>query len=324
VNDHKIDGLLRGAVPAEATKARERARTRLRAAIGREMAPPLRRRRRLAPLVAAALLVVGGLLALQIALPPGPGGPRLSAAEEIGKLGRLSLDQRALKLGPDDYLYTHVLEFRSQSYGDQSSEYVLAVKAEVESWYASDGSGARETTYRDVVFASPLDRENWVKAGSPPVPEVGVSDSERFSSGELAIFAVEDLPTDPDDLRTALENDVVIETGGGDVSMLSSIGSLLSQENLSGDLRRALFEVAATIPSVTVQYEVADEAGRAAVAVTASDVSGDTRLFFAESDARLLGSSVDYPPEDGHAPFTEWRVYLDSGLVSDIGQRPPN
>jgi hypothetical protein len=326
MNDHRVDDLLRGSVPSESSEARERARIRLRRAIAQESAAsaPRRHRRPLVALVAAVIVAVVSAIVLQITLPPGSGGPGRSAADEIHELGRLSTGQQPLRLGPDDYIYSHILEFRPQSVEGQGGEYILAIKADVESWYAKDGSGGRETTYQEVEFVSPLDRDNWVEAGSPSLPEVGTTDTERFSPGELAIFAMEGLPTDPDNLRTALQNDVVIATGEGDVSMLSSIGSLLGQENLSAELRQALFDVAATIPSVTVRHGVVDDVGRPAVSVTATDASGDTTLFFDQEDARLLGSSGDHPPAEGHPPFTEWRVYLDSSLVSDIGQRPPN
>ena len=68
--------------------------------------------------------------------------------------------------------------------------------------------------------------------------------------------------------------------------------------------RSALLEVAATIPTVTVEYDVKDYAGRPAVAVTATDESGDSKLFFDPSSAQLLGTSVDYPAADGRPAFS--------------------
>jgi hypothetical protein len=83
-----------------------------------------------------------------------------------------------------------------------------------------------------------------------------------------------------------------------------------------------LFDVAATIPSVTVQYGVEDHAGRPAVSLTATDESGDSTLFFDRSDAQLLGSSFELPAAAGRPVLTQWTVYLDSGVVSKIGERP--
>jgi hypothetical protein len=161
-----------------------------------------------------------------------------------------------------------------------------------------------------------------MEAGSPPLPQVGPTHPVRYERGELTYFAVESLPTDPEELRSALDKQVGITTEAADVALLSYIGTLLAQENLTPELRQALFDVAATIPSVSVRDDATDHSGRSAVAVTATDVSGETSLFFDRSNAQLLGSSVDYPAADGHAAFTEWHVYLGSGIVSKVGERP--
>jgi hypothetical protein len=320
MNDDKVDQLLRGNVALESPEARERARMRLRAAIAREESSHARRRRRFLSLAAAAAAVVVGLLVLQVLLPPGSGGPRLSAAEEIRHLGHLSVAQASIQLGANEYIYRHYLEHSRQSPSDEV-DYNLAETANVESWFANDGSGVRETTLRDVEFESSIDHQNWVNAGSPALPEVGLPKHERFAPGELAFFAVETLPTDPAQLRSALQNDDVIDTGEGDANLLGSIGILLSQENLSPELRQALFEVAASIPSVSVQYGVKDYAGRLAVSVMASDGLVHTILFFDQSDAQLLSTSVASPPADGRPAFTEWTAYLESVIVSRIGDR---
>jgi hypothetical protein len=322
MNDDQVDEFLRGDVPSESPEARERARLRLHAAIARESAPPVRRPHRLVGLAAAAVIAVAALLVLQVVLPPGPGGPSLSAAQEIRKLGRLSVRQEPLTPGPTEFIYTHMVELTDQAQGDFRMEYDLAVEADVTFWIGRDGSGRRETTLQRVDFISQLDRENWVKAGSPPLPQVGPTDPERFARGELTYYSVETLPTDPEELRRALEKGDVIKNGEGDVTLLSAIGTLLAQENLSTELRQALFEVASTIPTVAVHYDVTDHSGRPAVSVTATDASGDTKLFFDQSDAQLLGTSFDYPAADGHPAFTEWHVYLESGVVSKIGEHP--
>ena len=321
MNDHMIDELLRGNVPFDSPEARERARMRLRAAIAREEAAPTRRHRRLLALVAAAAVAVVGLLVLQVVLPPGSGGPRLSAAEEVRHLGRLSTALETVPVGPNDYVYSHILEYARQTPSDEG-DYDVAVTMDLETWVAMDGSGARETTLRQADLASPADRQKWLDAGSPPLPEVGVTTPERFSSKGLPYYAVETLPTDPTALRKALDSGDVIETGEGDANLLVAIGILLSQDTLSTELRAALFELAASIPSVSVEYGVKDYEGRTAVSVMASDGSVDTKLFFDESDAKLLSTSVSLPPADGRPAFTAWTVYLGSGVVSKIGARP--
>ncbi len=268
-------------------------------------------------------MVVAAILVLQVVLPPGSGGPGLSAAQEIRRLGRLSVaNEPTIALGPSQYVYVQTLDWTKQAQGDLSIEYDIAVEAKTEFWIAKDGSGRRDTTLQQVNFVSELDRDNWVQLGSPPLPQVGDTDQARYAPGDLHFFTVEGLPTDPEELRRVLEKGNVIDIGDGAVNVLSSIGSLLSQENLSPELRLALFEVAATTPGISVQYDVTDPQGRPAVSITATDVSGDTKVFLDQSDGRLLAFSVDYPAGEGHAAFTEWHVYLESGIVSKIGERP--
>jgi hypothetical protein len=154
------------------------------------------------------------------------------------------------------------------------------------------------------------------------LPEIGLTKTEPYSSKGLPYYKVDTLPTDPTELRIALEKGDVIETGQGDANLLVAIGILLSQDTLSPELRAALFELAASIPSVSVEYGVKDFVGRPAVSVMASDGSVDTKLFFDQVDARLLGYSVDTPPAEGRPAFTDSTVYLDFGIVSKIGERP--
>lgn len=319
----QIEELLRGDIRIVDPDAQERARSRLRATIAEETERSSRRRRSRWAVFAAASAVAAGLLVLQLLLPPGPAGPGVSIAEQVRHLGELSAERPVLAAGPSEFTYQRYEESRPESGTTMSGvSFFYEVQVIVETWSAADGSGYKETTYERVRFVSPLDEQNWKESGSLPLIPPDPVERESSKPGSLAVYAVDDLPTDPEALSSVITDGSVIVPGVGRRNLLSTIGTLLSQENLPGDLRQALFEVASSIPGVAVEHDVLDPHGRPAVTVTASDGPTQTRLFFDPTDARFLGSEVTYPPQDEHLGQTETRAYLESAVVSEIGERP--
>jgi hypothetical protein len=114
-----------------------------------------------------------------------------------------------------------------------------------------------------------------------------------------------------------------IESSPDDPSLLSIIGTVLSQEDLPSELRHALFEVAASIPSVTVEHGALDPLGRTSVAVSLVDGLDTTRLYFDPSDGRFLGQSETIAAEGAQPEAVDWRAYVARGVVSEVGNRPP-
>ena len=325
MTDDLIEEFLRGDVPLTDPDARERARSRLRATIAEQTEPPPRHRHSRLAVFAIASAVAAILLVFQLLLPPGPVGPGLSAAAEIRKLGRISSRQDAVDIGPSEFVYHRFEETRREETVSLTlgTAFSIDLRTEVEIWVARDGSGRRVTTYQEVVFPTSLDRETWEDAGSPSIPASGDVRRENFEVGGLPVYPVDRLPTDPEALLVALNDRDVIDWEPGDITLLTTIGTLLAQEELSGDLRRALFEVAASIPGVTVEHSVPDPHGRAAVAVTATEGATQTRLFFDPTDARFLGREITYPADEAHpGGATEWRAYLESSAVFSLGERP--
>jgi hypothetical protein len=323
VTHDQIEELLRGGVPSEDPFAKERARIRLRALMmPDEKRPGIRRRSRLAAFAAASLAVAVVLLVLQLLLPIGPAGPQLSAAAEIRQLGRISTNQARVEMGSSDVMYHRYDEaHREESVSTTSgTKFAIDVQVEIETWVASDGSGRTVTTYQDVAFPTLSDHEGWEQAGSTPA--VGDVVPQRASAGDLPLYHVDKLPTDPSALLGALNDGSVIEPAPGDINVLSTIGTLLAQQDLPDDLRQALFDVAASLPGVAVERDVQDHGGRPAVAVSVTDGSTRTRLFFDPSDASFLGRDITYPSDGDRPGAIEWRAYLDSGIVSAIGERP--
>ena len=165
-----LEGLLRGDVSATDTDARERARLRLRAAIAEEslpLRPPHQRRRRWVLAAASASLAL--VLLLVEALLPGGAGPPRGAASEIRQLGTLAARQEPLPVGPSDFIYQRMEVQRQQitQLLTSGSSFTLDIRANIESWLATDGSGKVLTTYETVSFASDEDRAVWEQAGKP-------------------------------------------------------------------------------------------------------------------------------------------------------------
>jgi hypothetical protein len=312
-------------VPPEDRIARERARERLHAVIELEHArSPARGRPRLAAFAVASLAAAIVLVLLQLLLPIGPAGPRLSAAAEIRQLGRISSQQTSLEVNDSEFLYRREEEDGRRGYMfiGANIEYTLRIHAIVERWIASDGSGETRTTYESVEFASAEDRQSWRAAGSPELPAIGTPIEEDYTKGGLPFYAVDELPTQPDTLEQALSEGQAIAPAPGNADRLSTIGTLLAQGNASPALRQALFEVAAGIPGVVVDRQATDPIGRAAISVSVTDPSGTTLLFFDPIDASLLGSLRSHPATDEGPGSTDWQTYQAWGVASTVGERP--
>ena len=317
-----IADLLRGGIADRDDAARERARLRLRQATTDELRSSRRGHRRLLYAVAASLAIAMLIMVAQVWLPLGQGGLDSSSAAELQRLGEISSQRSAPELLPGEFIYRRYLEVGRESVGSVSTGLLFSidVTVEVEVWLASDGSGRMQTTYLDVSFSSKQDQTLWEQAGSQEIPRVGKTLIADYGPDGLSYFPVERLPTDPDALRQALADGTVIEPAPGDVNELSTIGSLLAQEDGDGDLRQALFDLLASIPNVTVSTDVVDPLDRPAVEVAISDDAGVTSLLLDPVDARLLARTRT-PPADERPPLTYWQAYEQSSIVSRIGDR---
>jgi hypothetical protein len=326
MSEPPLEELLRGGVVTSDAPARERARLRLRAAIAQEQQHRSARghRRIRVRLLAAVAILAMTLLVLQVFLPPGTVGPPESAASEIRRLGALASHQQPVEVGESEFVYQR-FETRTREVTQlltSGTSFALDVGASVESWLAPDGSGRVATTYHAVSFASVEDRRVWVEGGSPDIHESGEIVVQPYARSGLPFYPVDQLPTDPDALRAALASGDVIEPAPGDLNLLSTIGTVLSQQDLPGELRGALFEVAATVPGVAVEHDVQDPLGRPALAVSLVDDAGTTRLFFDPLDARFLGRSETFPAEKDRPGFVYSRAYVAMGVVEGIGDQP--
>ena len=58
--------------------------------------------------------------------------------------------------------------------------------------------------------------------------------------------------------------------------------------------------------------------------IVASDESGDLSLMLDASDGSILPISNDHVAFQGHLAYTEYRVYLESGLAPGFRLPPPS
>lgn len=120
------------------------------------------------------------------------------------------------------------------------------------------------------------------------------------------------LPTDPDALEADLRGRTSADDGKArdpDARLFVNVGDLLRESPASPALRKALWEVAARIPGVTLVGTVTDDAGRQGVAVE----HAGQRYVIDTDDGRLLAES-----------HGEWSTtYLEQG-PSETAPAPTN
>jgi hypothetical protein len=131
------------------------------------------------------------------------------------------------------------------------------------------------------------------------------------------------LPTAPAQLRTWIYQH---KNGGqqSDTQAWTDIGDLLREMLVPPKLAAALFQVAATIPDVTVVQHATDAAGHGGIAVARYDsqVKADAELIFDPHSYQFLGErSVLAKPVRGEGPagtVTESTAQLQVSVVSQL------
>lgn len=177
-------------------------------------------------------------------------------------------------------------------------------------------------------FLSDRDRERWIAAGRPPIAE---SDSPPV---EVEHERPSDLPTDPDALFAAIEDEARGHSEGTYRQMFTRVGDYLREASestsFSVDQRAALYEVAARIPGIELIGEVRDPVGRKGVAVAMAQPSDGVRhtlvieprtgRLLSEEQVTLAENPYDYPAGTviGHST-----VGIRPHLVHAPGARRP-
>lgn len=237
---------------------------------------------------------------------------------------------------------------------DPSARYAL-VPVLKEVWTAPSGKTHVRETLGRVNFLSSADQRLWEEAGSPPPWAFDPSehDVSRDSSGRrLKDFAAKSfrgrheftylsrlsrLPTEPEALRLAVEHrhggsspldpsPASSPRGGASVERLLEI---LSEPLASPALRAAAFNALAEIPSLGLERNVADAAGRRGDAISWVRERGFGRRFIFDphsgkilADAEMIlgpKATAEYGAPAG-TPYRE-TAYLQSGIVDSTNER---
>jgi hypothetical protein len=209
--------------------------------------------------------------------------------------------------------------------------------AGAEYWYVRsqvDFAGAptpvKRESWKGRTRNSVLRSELWAVAGDGTIspqarPAVVASEPWRVNLGNerLSWLDVEALPTDPEQLSALLASKVARRPSEVPDAVWSTVTELLHESPASPALRRALWEVAAGIPDVTLVGPMTDTAGRRGTAierVERDDPRGWGHLFGRRSTryVYILNSST--------GALLEWRVVGGDGRVSyrstELEQRP--
>jgi len=126
--------------------------------------------------------------------------------------------------------------------------------------------------------SKPYTREIWqAHYGSGVLDDNGVGSVSVLGNAQFIVGLktltwdqLYQLPTDPAKLKAVLVADDKGESdyGGASGTLFSDIGDLLTESPASPALRQALYDVAATIPGVTIKDDYTDRLGRTGTAVS--------------------------------------------------------
>jgi hypothetical protein len=233
-----------------------------------------RRRQRITTLAVGLLVAAASLGGVGLLMTPLADGP---------SAGRAGWEpSRRLALRPGEYFYLRVT----------SDESVDGWLRDVETWWATDGSGEV--------------RNRSTRQDKYPYPPSGVYEAGGFPRFAVGVAA---LSTDPEILAGQLED----APYGWQLLLLET-------PYASSELRAAVFDVATGLEGVTVVEDARDPAGRPGIALETSERDGtDTatwRMYFDPGTHQALAWTFE-STRGGSA----W-ILLESAIVDAHGARP--
>jgi hypothetical protein len=182
-------------------------------------------------------------------------------------------------------IYTKSVNAYMTTWADRGNFSVL-VPQEREAWIERNRTVIR-TTAGEPKFLSERDRQRWIAAGRP-----------RLREGSSGTFVIEhrpvDLPSDPDALFAAIQDEARGHSEGTNRQMFTRVGDYLREANetaaLTLEQRGARVEVGGRLPGVGLIGEVRDPVGRKGVAVAMAQRSDGVRhtLVIESASGRLL------------------------------------
>lgn len=246
----KVAGDVADATPDDLTVGRQRLERAMRAADARVSAVRRRRQRRrgIGALVGAAATIAAVIAApLFSAAPASAQEVLLAAADAAGR----QADDTA------NAAYWHVVS--EVDYPDTEPFRREIWQARTGLSVLSDASVAAQAAQSDGATALDL----------ALIRTQGLNESATFVVGgeSLTWSDLDALPTDAGRLEAVLREKVSGHTSGDDNELWESVTGLLRESPASPELRRALWQVAATIPGVELLGPAIDSAGRKGTAI---------------------------------------------------------
>ena len=297
-----LDTLLRetGDVPVASVRALSSGRaaldTSVATAAARVAAARRSRRRRSTRVGLTALVGAAATAALVIGPTLGLGSERPAASAEAAQVLLSAADAAGEQPGGwPDAAYWHSVSEHQQSDMDEGAVHRREV------WIAHTAVG--------VLIDEGVDDGATIGLGAAAFPAGG----RALTWDEL--YA---LPTEPVALERELRDGIDGAGRGDDDELFVIVGDLLRESPAPPALRRALWQVAAGIPGITLVGHVTDAAGRPGVAVQ----RGVQRYVLDPADGRLLEEGWVGDLQDGET-WTYRSTYLDQGPAATAPEPPP-
>jgi hypothetical protein len=254
-----------------------------------------------------------------IGLPRGPlsvlGTPDPAAASALHGAATVAARAASLEIG-DGYLYSRI----DALWSFQSAKWRYLRPLVREDWMAADGSGRIREKVGEPIFLSSADRTAWEAEGLKPFAL-----NRDYGPGELEPqFGNASLPTDVDRLRDAVRDRAAATHPWPrtDAQMFVVVRDLLRDTLTPPAVRAALYQVAASLPGITLLGAMADRVGRQGVAVAMPSLWFEvTMVIFDPATSALLEERTLglLPYGDTPAPVTwGYSTYLESRIVSEM------
>jgi len=275
--------------------AKARARSRLNRAIERERAasPRISLRRSVALVAAIVAVSVTASLVLRGAADL----PRPEPA--LLRLATVASTQPPPSVPAGSFVYSsaNVRATVDSTDIETGGEERMTVASRRETWIAADGSGLI------------LER--------PVPPGSGETKRTRGGPGALRFTNLDQLPTEPQALLTAIMGSGYLDEPDDDLEIFAGIGILLRDSYVDPAHRQGLFLIVEGIEGVEVEANHRDPSGRLGTALTIRDSTRSVMLVFQPRTSRLLAERETRA--DG--TFFE-ATYLQTAVVRAVGERP--
>jgi hypothetical protein len=306
--------------PADDPAARRRARNRLVSRMldekPRPRTPSRRRvtRRVVVAIAAAAITAAGVIVADSVVVRDQPVGATADAATLLNQAADRAIGSTDPVVGPDEYLHVTTVGAYSTT--------IIAPEPDFASWLE---------TYTDELFVPGDPANEWVLRRSPPVPyrpedaELAAQHGMVYGDSAFTERALEgaffgeprsgdwgnptpeflaELPRDPQRLLDKIRDFAGDAGPSRDGEALVVIADMLRSGIVPGDLRAALFRVAALIPGVELIEEQANLNGQIGVAVGRYESGWGTRqeIIFDPDTGMVIGER-EVLVDRGHGPL---------------------